>query len=77
MPVINSEPSDHPFPNLFLCSSNLADEQYLSFLTCGYRHFTDALLLVYPIHDISCFLSSNFLGDELIGYISHPNIMSS
>ena len=31
---ISSEPGDHHLPNLFLCSSNFVDEQYLSFLVC-------------------------------------------
>ena len=48
VPVISSKLCDHPFPNLFLCSSNFADEQYLSFLVFGSYHFSVSLLLVYP-----------------------------
>ena len=46
VPVINSETGDHTFPNLLLCSSNLADEKYLSLLICGTQHLIVALLLV-------------------------------
>ena len=43
---IISERGDHPLPNLFLCSSDFADEQYLSFLVCGSYHLIVALLFV-------------------------------
>ena len=46
MLLINPDPGDHNFLNLFLCSLNLADEQYLSFLVCRSHHFNIALLLV-------------------------------
>ena len=29
------------------------------------------------MNDPSCVLSSNFLGDDVMGYISHPNVISS
>ena len=31
-PLINTDPGDHTFRNVLLCSSNLADGQYLRFL---------------------------------------------
>ena len=52
-PVISSELGDHTFPNLLLCSSEISDEQYLSFLVCVYHHFILALLLVEPMNDNS------------------------
>ena len=46
VPSISPEPGDHLLSNLLLCSSNFADEQYLSFLVCGYHNFIVALLFV-------------------------------
>ena len=46
VPNTSSEPGNHPLPNLLLCSSNFADEQYLSFLVCGSYHFIVDLLFV-------------------------------
>ena len=77
MPSIIYEPGDYPFPNLLLFLSNFADEQYLSFLVCGSHHLIVAILFVQPMNDLSCVLSSNLLGDDVMGYISHPNVLSS
>ena len=46
VPIIDSELGDHHFPNLLLCSSNLSDELYLSFLVCSPQNCIVALLLV-------------------------------
>ena len=46
LPFINVEIGDHPLPNVLLFSSNLAHEQYLSFLVCGSRHFIVAIMLI-------------------------------
>ena len=43
---MRSEPGDHPFPNLLLCSSNFVDEQYLSFLLFVSHNFIVALVFV-------------------------------
>ena len=43
---ISSEPGDHTLQYLLLCSSNFADEHYLSFLVCWSHHFIIALLFV-------------------------------
>ena len=56
-----SEPGDHHLSNLLLCSSNISDEQYLSFFVCRYDHFIVYLLLVSPINDTYCAIPSNFL----------------
>ena len=77
VPIIISEPGDLPLPNLLLCSSKISDEQYLILLVCGSHHFIVALLFVYPINYPSCVLLSKFLGDDLMGYISHPNVLIS
>ena len=42
VPVMISTAGDHPFPNLFLCSSNFADEMFLGIL----------VMLVPPFHFI-------------------------
>ena len=44
--VVISEPGDHNFPNLLLCSTNFVEEQYLSFLVFWTYHFIASLLLV-------------------------------
>ena len=77
LPVIISEPGYHSLPNLLLCSSNFADEKYLSLLVCGSHNFIVDLMLVQPTNDTYCFLSSNVLGDEVMGYISHPRVLIS
>ena len=46
VPIIGSEPGDHPLLSLLLCSSNFSDEQYLRFLVCGSHNFIVALLFV-------------------------------
>ena len=77
MPSMSSEPGDHPLTNLLLCSSDFSDEQHLSFLVCWSHYFIVDLLLLYTMNDPSCVLSSNFLGDELMGYTSNTKVMSS
>ena len=77
VPIISSETGDQPLPNLLLCSSNFSDEQYLSLFVCGYYHFIVAMLFLLSMNYPSYVLSSNFLGDDLIGYISHPNVLIS
>ena len=44
--VMSSEPGDHQFINLLLCSSNFIDEEYFSLLVCSYHQFILSLLLV-------------------------------
>ena len=51
--------------------------KYLRFLVCGSHHFIVALIFLYSMNDPSCVLSYNFLGDEVMGYISHPKVLSS
>ena len=46
VPIIDSELGDHHFPNLLLCSSNLSDGPYLSFLVFSPQNLIVALLLV-------------------------------
>ena len=46
LPRISSKPGDQLLPNLLLCSSNFADEQYLSLFVCGFHHLILALLFV-------------------------------
>ena len=77
MPSTSLEPGDHHFSNLLLCSSIFSDEQYLSFLVCGSHNFIVYLLFVLPMKDPSCVLSYKFLVDDVMGYISHPNVISS
>ena len=48
VPVINAEISENTLTNLLMCSSNLSDEQYLSFLLYGSYHFIVAPRLVEP-----------------------------
>ena len=46
VPSMSSEHGDHPLLNLLFCSSNFADEQYLSFLVYGSHHFTVAIMFI-------------------------------
>ena len=45
VPSISSEPGDHTLPYLWLCSSNFADEKYLSFFLCGSHRFIVFLII--------------------------------
>ena len=44
VPSMSSKSGYHPLTNLLLYSSNVSDEQYLSFLMCGSHHFIVALM---------------------------------
>ena len=61
------EPGDQTLTKLLLFSSNFTDEQYLSFLVCGYHHFNVALLLTQPMNDNSCAILSNLIDFGVMG----------
>ena len=77
LPSIISEPGDHPLPNVLFYLSNFVDELYLSLLVRESHHFIVSLMFMWTMNDNSYVLSSNFSGDDLIGCISNPNVLSS
>ena len=77
MPSISSEPDDQPLQNLFLCSSNFVDEQYLSLFVCGFHHLIVDLMFLQPMNVPSCVLFYKVLVNYVMEYISHPNVLSS
>ena len=46
-------------------------------MVSGSHYFIVTLVFVKPMNDPSFVLLSKYLGDDVMGYISHPKVLSS
>ena len=77
MTIISSEPGDHPLPHLLLCSSIFQMKNIWVSLCVGPTISFYFLCLFNLWRILLAFCQSNLLVDDVMGYISNPNVLSS